>query len=799
MASTPAVRASLSLAGWVPGSLRVMSVRGREALSQPYRFDLLLLATEDSIPIDGLPGSGCSLTLEVGSSSRTIRGLCWDFELESQGQDGWLYRLGLVPSMEELKLSRQTQIFGGDRDWSLPQIARALLMGQGAVGPGLEAALNLAETDLELRLVRAHPARDFVLQYDESDFDFLSRLLEREGVFYFFEGDETGERLVLSDDSQSLSPVSGGPATLAHRPRRSLARPEELALYDLELESRALPAKVLLTDYNDALPKSDLTTEAQVDPQGHGVVFCAEEHYHSRDEGDALAAVRAAEIASGARLLRGASNAPHLSPGHLFTLVEHPDPAFNDSYLVTAVEHAVDLFTRESKRDAPVYENRFQAIPANAPYAPPRRTARPRIGGLLLAHIGGTRDDRRSEIDDQGRYRVRFAFDLSGRPDGQASCRLRRLQPSGGENAGFHFPLSRGTEVAVGFEKGDPDRPVILGALDNPMTPSVISDRSRLISRIRTAAGSSIEFKDGLTNPGLASDVALALAPAGKGSSGDEGEAGTESTEADLPDTITCLRVYVTDSDHDDQRSYLRMGGYDAQSEARVIDAAFSHLPADERSGLFTMTDGSQITILVGDEEVYVGGNRRVAIVGSGDNPNQTILVGDDGTPTKQTLTVYGDQKVTVHKNYDLTVKNEYSLEVDGTYTLEVEGNTDKIVVKPDREYSYGDKKEIVGGLSTKTYQQTYSSRTYGKKISLLIGGEIKLNATLVQLTRATQFQFSTYYIEQHPIRILRMFWNIKIKGLGKVMRKDLNMKIGLSDIHAAAIKTHQKGFWALY
>ncbi|MEO1190945.1 MAG: type VI secretion system tip protein TssI/VgrG [Pseudomonadota bacterium] len=798
MSLTPAVSAELSLAAAPHASLRVMRIEGREGLSQPYRFELLLLADDRALDTTALPGPECQLTFAVGSVSRRVAGLCWDLEAEQQGVSGhYLYRLVLVPKLEELKLSRQTQIFGGDRSWSLPDMARAFLIGDGALGPGREAALGLAEADIDLRLQHSHPARDFVLQYQESDFDFLSRQMETEGVFYFFESGPEGERLVLADDTAALTSLANGPSELEYQPRRSLARPSALGLYDLELEVQSRPERIIVTDYNEAQPRTDLAKQTVVDAQGHGVHIYAREHYHSPAEGDALAEIRAAELASHGLLLRGASNAPHLVPGQRFSLTDHPSPSFNGSYLVTKVTHSMDLQTKGTAQTAAVYENRFEAIPATAPFAPERKTKKPHVGGVHLGVIGGRGTDERSEIDDQGHYRVRFKFDLSGREDGVASCPIRRLQPSGGENAGFHFPLARGTEVAIGFEKGDPDRPIILGALDNPSTPSVSSDKSRLINRIRTAAGSSIELKDSPTAPGLASDMALALATRTTGEHQNDTQRGLIG--AATPSDITYLRGYVTDSDHDDQETYLRMGGYEASSEASAIDAAFADIPATDRSGIFTSTDGAQITVVVGSEEVTVGGNRRLVVVGSGDDPNQTLLIGNDETTTEQSLTIYGDQTQSIGGDLELVVKDMCSQEISGNKDIKVGGDRDITVEESDTEYSYGDKRESLLGLSTKTYYESYESHTLGQKTSFLVGGELKTNFTAVQLTRASSFSYNSMYIEQHPVRWLRMYWNIKVKGIGKVMRTDLNFTMSLSKIETAALKAHQKGYWALY
>jgi len=142
------------------------------------------------------------------------------------------------------------------------------------------------------------------------------------------------------------------------------------------------------------------------------------------------------------------------------------------------------------------YKNTFDCIPADVVFRPLRRTEWPSIHGFVNATIDGAGSNQYAEIDDHGRYKVKLPFDLSDKKDGKASRYIRMMQPYAGGGMGMHFPLHKGTEVALGFVDGDPDRPIILGALVNPETASPVSGANQTQSKIHTGGGNSFTIED---------------------------------------------------------------------------------------------------------------------------------------------------------------------------------------------------------------------------------------------------------------------------------------------------------------
>lgn len=795
MGETAGFRAELRIEGVDADLLTVTDLRGREALSTPYGFDIGAIARHGALEGPSLPGRACCLTLAFGALSREISGLCWEFEQESVGLDGLSsYRLLMTPRLQLLALSRQSLIYGGDRDWNTVDIVRAMLLGSAAVGPGRDASLQLPQSALSLRLTERYPERPFVVQFEETDLGFFDRILEHDGIFYFFEEGEAGERLVLADDPSQLAAGSGGPAGLPYRPAASLAAGDAVIVQRFEEERVRLPAKVVLTDYDEARPSDALQFEAPVDAAGHGVQYFPGEHFRSAAEGQRLARLRAGELSCRKQRFFGSSNAPHLAPGQLFSLEEHEEARFNRRYLVTAVEHRGSQRQDGGRSGAEGYENRFEAIPDDVRFVPQRRQARPLVPGLLTGRVGGSHDDGRGEVDGEGRYRVQFDYDLSGRADGRASPPLRRVQPSGGENAGMHFPLARGTEIALACIDGDPDRPVILGAVSNPATPDVAVEASRTVNRIRTAAGTTIDLKDGLGNPGLPSAVALALGkPKGRSAAAAAPPPPPEEEEV-VDDNLTFMRFYVVDQNRDDQETYLRLGAYDAATERAAIDEAFAELPPDRRDGLYSMTDGASLVIVGGDQRMTVEGNQIERVRGSASQPEQRLLVGTETRPASQRIAVYGDRELTVGGDQTIDITGEFTRTVDGVEDVTVVGSETKTNTGSSQVEISGSKIGMTIGIYSKTSFWDLSHNIAGM-FSFDFNLDIRINATVVQLTRVFTFMYSVMYVEQHPIRAATYLWGVKMDSIGKVnLTAGPNLRFDILNIKNKTVAAYVDG-----
>lgn len=461
--------------------LKVRALTGREQISRLSSFDVELVS---SAPAPGLAaamlGAGVTVVIEhVGQSTRRIHGTVVEVtDLLASEADIRVLRARVVPRMFRLSLVETQDIFMG---LSVPEIIAGKL---GAVG--------LAD-DHEMRLLASYPKRDFVVQYCETDLAFVSRLAEHLGISFFFEEDERGTDRVIFTDNPAGFHDRTQIEKISFRERG-----EARDVFELTARSRVVPRYYAVRDYNDQLPHIELTADHRLDSGYAGGVCDFGTHHRTPEEGKHLARVRAEERQAGQLVYSGQSALAGLRAGRCYRLEGHPD--FEElSFLVTEVEHtAAQVVAMSGAGEAMGYKNTFRAIPVDRPFRPERITPRPRIHGLLhgIVDTSGTGVDHFAQIDDQGRYTVRFLFDTQPPGERAGSLPIRMLQAHVGENHGIHVPLKPGAEVLVGFVGGDPDRPVIVGAAHNPLTPATVTRKNATTHRIRTSGGVTFDIVD---------------------------------------------------------------------------------------------------------------------------------------------------------------------------------------------------------------------------------------------------------------------------------------------------------------
>lgn len=477
---------------------RPFAVDGREALSCLYQFDIECFGDPAQRPdtLD-LIGKRAVLRFELeGAAPREVFGIIKTISSGAPSIYGDArYRFQLVPWLERLNYSRASQIHGSNREVSVVDVLEAELQG------GLRRETRVTDPDFrifehELRLKNRdnYPKRDHVVQYEETDFAFISRLAEHFGIYYFFENDLSAEKIVFADDNLFTKPIEGD-ATLAWKPWTAGARtgsPDTIQEFD-EF-ARMVPRRMWTMDYNYRLPHVPLLARAEIDRRGIGNWAEYGSHHRTPAEGEALARIRAEEMRSNQHRWTGQSAVTRLSPGRSFKLQDHPYADWNQEYLVVSVHHEVrvPLAGVPIDDDWTGYRNSFEVIQLATPFRPARVTPVPRMDGLLNARIDGAGQRDRAELDDQGRYRVRVPFDNSDTPDGKGSQWVRMASPFGGDGDGMHFPLAPDTEVVVACVNGDPNRPVILGAVPNPRTKSVVTRENARQNVIATRTGMSV-------------------------------------------------------------------------------------------------------------------------------------------------------------------------------------------------------------------------------------------------------------------------------------------------------------------
>jgi type VI secretion system secreted protein VgrG len=340
----------------------------------------------------------------------------------------------------------------------------------------------------------SYPTREIVVQYHESDLAFVSRLAEHAGISFFFEHEDGRDKLVFTDHPAGFRSIPEAPAV------PFVARGEKAVVFALDLVSERAPTSYIVQDYNYRTPHVDLSAVFDLASGNGGGVVEFGAHVKTPAEAEALSQARAEERRSRQTVYEGKSGVIALSAGRPVKVVDLPRKDGPETVLIVEVTHEATLpvFGEGGRAGEPHhYVNGFRAVPAGFTYRPPRVTPKPRIAGLVTGVVQPGPDGETggvAQIDSEGRYTVHIHFDTAELGGHKASHPIRMAQPFAGPSYGMHFPLRRGTEVLIAFANGDPDRPVIVGALYNTVAPSPVVASNATRHQLKAPSGALFEF-----------------------------------------------------------------------------------------------------------------------------------------------------------------------------------------------------------------------------------------------------------------------------------------------------------------
>lgn len=488
---------SFDIQGFDKNTFHVVRFTGEEGLSELYRFEIVLYAGDKDVDFEKALTNTATFTILRQQGNIPFHGILERFEQLSHSGPYSFYRAVLVPKAWWLTQTTHNQIFLNQNN---QQFLTAVLK-DGGLNPGI---------DFKITLQQNYPTWDYICQYGETHFEFASRWMERDGLYYFFEQGHSSEKLVITDTLTAHTPMPQGASFRYSPPSTMQAGHGEEVVTDFILTRKRLPQKVQLKDYNYETPSLEVQGEALVSQNGQGVRYLYGLHFKTASQGNALAKIRAQEYQCREQIFTGTSAIPFVRPGYTFSITDHYRDSYNQKYQTIACRHegsqegwlvsglglAADTADADARKETLYYRNTFTAIPAKAQFRAELATQRPRIAGTLNAKVDAAGSGQYAEVDSQGRYKVILPFDLSGRKDGHASAWVRMAQPYAGAGFGMHMPLHKGCEVILSFIEGDPDRPLIAAAIPNPETQSPVTDQTQTQSRITTSGGNLIHFED---------------------------------------------------------------------------------------------------------------------------------------------------------------------------------------------------------------------------------------------------------------------------------------------------------------
>jgi len=596
---------------FTPVDLRVVSFRGREAISELFSFRLMVQAAPELEGRDAeLLGAHAVLTLRDGrGAERRIEGLVDQVRADAGRPTGPTWHLRLVPPLALLRRRITSRIF---QDETVPQI--------------IQHVLSAASLPVELRLSRTYAVRSYCVQYRESDLAFVRRLAAEAGIAFCFPdapaggpGSAARAPVIFLDDPEHYPTVGGGdePAALALRPEEGLS-PTGTEVVSFGLRRALKPRSVHLRDYDFQRPNLALSERAEAGEGSEPALEAYEHHadYNAPEVTPERARVLLEQERSRAVMGSGESWVRVLAPGRRFDLRAEGSPSVEGSYAVTRVEHEGHTPELSGKTAERTYRNTFECVPA-AVLLRPRAPARKPRQVLETAVVTGPAGHE-VHTDEHARVKVQFHWDLQGQKNERSSAWLRVTQSWAGASFGAQFIPRVGMEVLVGFLGGDTDCPIVLGSLYNATHPPPFPlPAEKLTSGLRTQS-----------SPGAGG-----------------------ANELSFDDRAGAERILV--------------------QAARDLEEVVANDHRVTVSGQQAVTvSGSRQETVSGSHTLLTSGDRRVVTLGS--RIDQVAGTQREEIGGGRSVVVYGADTQTVKGSSVQTVTGEANLRVEGSFSTEV-------------------------------------------------------------------------------------------------------------------------------
>jgi type VI secretion system secreted protein VgrG len=426
---------------------------GSEALSRGFEYTMIALSTDAAIDGNKIVGKRISATYyDEDGRERNFNGFVSRFEFSEQVEEPMemtAYQLTIVPWLWFLEHNRDCQIF---QEMTSPDIIQTIFR-------------ELGFNDFELRLSESYAEREYCVQYRETDFDFVSRLMEEEGIFYYFEHTKEKHTLILCDSPSGYFDVS---ETEVQYTPIGQSQFKQLTSWRHVYEFR--PGRVAQKDFNFKKPTDPLLTDksSKVSFEGSSnlEVYDYPGLYHESGNGDRLTKVRMEELEAEHDHVVGSGSYLNFTPGGKFSITKHSRPGEEGrAYaLVEVFTHFTSNLEFENKGMVD-FRNEFRCIPAETTFRPPRKTIKPIVEGPQTAIV--VTDGQEIVVDEHARVKVQFHWDRYGTKDINSSCWIRVSQVHAGSGWGMIDIPRKEEEVIVSFLDGDPDRPIITGRVYN--------------------------------------------------------------------------------------------------------------------------------------------------------------------------------------------------------------------------------------------------------------------------------------------------------------------------------------------
>ena len=472
----------------------VLDFSGTDQISNLYEYKVSLISSNANISAADVLNKPATLFMFRDGEYYPYSGIVSQFNYIDTNTDHSSYSVVLVPHLWQLNLNTQSRVF---QKMSIYDIVKKVL-DDG----------NLADY-YTFDLQGTYPEREYVVQYKESDFNFVCRLLEEAGIWFFFkefpilqeEIEAVGkERLVISDKPDSFVVISGA-SEICYRSASGMnqhdSSEEKEHCNKLSVSKNVATQSVLVKSYNYRTPEVALTGQKQVEGGSFGKNYLFGGNFKDTDTAQKSATLYAKQAAMGVVAIAGSADCRGFRAGMRFSLIDHTREECNDTYLILSVEHGGGHASIGGGDRQVTYENTFSLLPSATIsfFAPARQHKATQMHGIITAPIEANGSEYAS-LDENGRYKVRLPFDISDNQNYDASKYVRLAQPYSGANYGMHFPSHEGSEMILACIDGDLDKPLGIGTVPNANTTSPVVSANKQQNVIRTAGGNEFILDD---------------------------------------------------------------------------------------------------------------------------------------------------------------------------------------------------------------------------------------------------------------------------------------------------------------
>ena len=649
--------------------LLLRSMSASDQMGRMFRYELSLYSEKDeAIKIDKILGQNVTVKMDISpSGTRYFNGHVSRFaQVDSDGRMA-SYRATVVPWLWFLTRTADCRIFQG---MTVPDIIKKVFRDKGF-------------SDFEESLDGTYTPWDYCVQYRETDFNFVSRLMEQEGIYYYFKHTESKHTLVLSDSRGAHEPFPDF-AKIRYRPKDQRLEDRQY-VWGLALEQEVQTGAYALNDFDFVAPRKQLRATSKIPRKNSHADFEIYDYpgeYDVPGDGKSYSKIRIEEQQAAFETVRAHSDAQGICAGYTFELTHCPREDQNRELLVVAADYHIEGDEYDSNGSATAgadFTCTFRAMDPGQPFRSARLTPKPTIQGPQTAIVVGPSGDE-IYTDEHGRVKVQFHWDRYGESNEKSSCWVRVSQPWAGKAWGGITIPRIGQEVIVEFLEGDPDRPIITGRVyngDMPVPYGLPANKTQSGMKSRSSpGGSTANFNE----------IRM------------EDKKGSEQLyiHAEKNEDIIVENDKTEDVGHDET---LKVGH---NRDRTVGNDETSSIGANQTNSIGadrteTVGANEKITISANRTET-VGANEKITIKGGRSESvakDETIDIGKDRTETvggNEGINIGGNRTEEVAKNESIDIKGDRTLTVDKNSSVDVKGAS---IVTVDKEMNVTVTKDI--------------------------------------------------------------------------------------------------------